>query len=70
MNDNLEKICNDKNTWVHFESGYGSAKIYTRCQCGKFLKHGKVIATITGIRFENWICSKCGEVEPFYLIDE
>lgn len=67
--DNLETICNDSTAWVGFESKYGSAKIYTRCQCGRYLKHGDVLVTVEGVKFQGWTCKKCGEIEPFHLID-
>lgn len=60
-----EKIYNDL-IWVHYESGEEVVMVYPRCTCGRYLKHGKVTA---GLIFTGWICKKCGEIKPFYLID-
>lgn len=66
----LEKICEDKTTWVCFNGGDQAETIgvYARCHCGRFLKHGKVsINTFCDtIKLEGWICSVHGEVEPYF----
>jgi hypothetical protein len=65
MKSLYESIYND-NIWVSFKSDEGTLKVYPRCTCGKYLKHGKVTA---GLKFTGWICKKHGEVNPFHLID-
>ena len=65
-----EKIFND-NIWVSFASDEGNLKVYPRCQCGRYLTHGKVTQdkVTLGLKFTGWICKKCGEVKPYHLID-
>lgn len=70
--DSLEKICNDKNAWVNFYSDEDDIlRVYARCQCGRYLKHGNVNLAMTGhITMQGWICNRCGEVEPLLMIKQ
>jgi len=67
--DNLEKICNDTTAWIDYETDEGTLKVYARCFCGRYLKHGSLKMSLDDVKFQGWTCKKCGEVEPFHLID-
>ena len=33
--------------------------------CGRFIKTGILLTNLSGeVTLENWLCSKCGEVQP------
>jgi hypothetical protein len=70
MEENLEEIFNDKSAWVSFytdDEKTNEAFVYTRCPCGRYLKHGEILYNPYSeeVKFEGWICRKCGEVEPY-----
>lgn len=66
--DDLEKIYNDADRWHYFSGEEGETiGVYARCSCGKFLKTGELYMNLAGeIKLKGWMCSHCGEVEPYF----
>jgi len=66
--DNFEKIYSDTNRWCYFSGEENETiGVYARCSCGRFLKTGELLMNRAGeTKLRGWICSRCGEVEPYF----
>ena len=69
MDDNLEKVYADKKAWSDYggETEDETIGVYGRCFCGRYLKKGELLMNRMGnVKLKNWICNKCGEIEPYW----
>jgi hypothetical protein len=67
--ESMEKIYNDKTTWMFFEGEENETiGVYCRCpECGRYIKRGKLLMNMDGeIKLQGFICKVHGEIQPYY----
>lgn len=65
-------IFDDITAWVTYEGNYPDETfwVYRRCECGMYLKQGQLLVNLNDeVKLTGWICKKCGEIEPFHILD-
>lgn len=47
----------------------GDIWVFPKCpNCGRFIVTGEVYTNEMGnVKLENWVCRKCGEIQPEYI---
>lgn len=68
----LEQIWEDKKAWVSYQGDDNiEIYVYRRCDCGKYLKRGKLAQNLNGdVKLTGWICKTHGEVHPYFEFGE
>lgn len=65
----LEKIYLDKTAWIYFTGESGETiGVYCKCpECGRYVKHGKLLINRFGnIKLQGFICKIHGEIQPYF----